>query len=92
MAYDNTNTGILNINDKGDNEKRPDYKGSVNIEGVDYWLSGWTRTAQQGDRAGQQFISLKAEKKKDAVESMRPMSAPQPVLSADNFDDDILFN
>jgi len=33
--YDNTNTGSLFKADKGDNEKRPDYRGSVNVDGVE---------------------------------------------------------
>ena len=29
--YDNNLSGVLFKNDKGDNEKRPDYKGSLNV-------------------------------------------------------------
>ena len=53
--YDKTNTGTLNKNDKGDNEKRPDYKGKIDIEGTLYWLSGWIREGNDG-----KFLSLKA--------------------------------
>lgn len=64
MSYDNTNTGSLFKNDKGDNEKRPDYKGSVNVDGVEYWLSAWIRTAGDNTkRAGEKFMSLKLEAK-----------------------------
>lgn len=58
--YDNTNTGVLFKNDKDGNEKRPDYKGSVNIEGTDYWLSAWIKTKRDGSG---KFMSLKAERK-----------------------------
>ena len=62
--YDNTNSGMLFKNDKGDNEKRPDYKGSVNVGGVEYWLSGWVRVAgESSKRAGEKFISMKLEPK-----------------------------
>ena len=60
QQYDNTNTGALFKNDKGDNEKRPDYKGSVNIDGSDYWLSAWIKTKKDGSG---KFMSLKAERK-----------------------------
>jgi len=70
--YDNTNTGSLFKNDKGDNEKRPDYKGSVNVDGVEYWLSAWIRTAgDNSKRAGEKFMSLKLEAKEQ-------QSAPPP--------------
>lgn len=56
--YDNTNSGAMFINDKGDNPKRPDRKGSLNVEGVDYWISGWVR-----EKDGKSYLSLKVERK-----------------------------
>jgi hypothetical protein len=42
QSYDNTNTGIIRGNPGIiDNNKRPIVKGSINIEGEEYWLSGW---------------------------------------------------
>lgn len=60
--YDNTNTGALFTNDKGDNPKRPDYKGNLNVNGVEYQLSGWNR---QSKKSGESFLSLKIEPKQD---------------------------
>ena len=71
--YDNTNTGILFINDKEGNDKRPDRKGSINIEGREYWLSGWLR---QSNKTGETFLSLKAEPK-DAQQ--RPVQSDEDV-------------
>ena len=36
MEYDNTNRGSLFKNDRKDDAKFPDYKGSLNVEGVDF--------------------------------------------------------
>ena len=64
MSYDNTNSGILTKNDKGDNEARPDYKGSINVGGVDYWLSAWIKTGRDGTKlAGQKSMSLSVQPK-----------------------------
>ncbi len=41
--YDNTNSGVLFKNDKKGNEKAPDYKGKVNIEGKEKELLDWMR-------------------------------------------------
>lgn len=58
--YDDTNSGALFINDKGGNDKRPDRKGTLNVEGVEYYISGWIREAKNG---GGKFLSLKVERK-----------------------------
>ena len=41
--YDNTNRWTLNKNDRKEKETHPDYKGSINVDGVDYWLDGWIK-------------------------------------------------
>lgn len=46
--YDNTNTFTLNKNDKGDNPKRPDYRGKINVDGIEFTLSGWVREGANG--------------------------------------------
>lgn len=73
QQYDNTNSGALFVNDKGDNDKRPDRRGTINIEGVEYTLSGWLRTPNNG---GAQFLSLKAERKDGAKPQRQAPQAP----------------
>jgi len=46
--YDNTNTFALFKNDKGDNPKRPDYRGKLNVDGIEFTLSGWVREGANG--------------------------------------------
>jgi len=58
--YDNSNSGVLFKNDKDGNEKRPDYKGSINVGGVEFWLSAWIRTPNAG---GAKFMSLSVQPK-----------------------------
>ena len=47
MSYDNTNKGAMWRNNEKQQDNQPDFKGSINIEGVEYWLSGWSK--KQGD-------------------------------------------
>ena len=61
---DNTNKGTLNINDKQGNDKRPDMKGRINVDGKEYWLSAWEREGKNG-----KFWSLSIEAKKEAQEA-----------------------
>jgi hypothetical protein len=74
MQYDNTNSGAIFVNDKGDNPKRPDRKGSINVEGVDYWISGWIR-----EKEGKPYMSLKVERKENQgqAQSAKPQAATQ---------------
>lgn len=49
MAYDNTNKGVLFINDRKQKDSHPDFKGSLDVGGVSYWLSGWRKTTSKGE-------------------------------------------
>ena len=69
--YDNNLSGALFKNDKGDNEKRPDYKGSAEIEGVQYWVSAWIRDTAKG-----KCLSMKYEKKEQQAAAKPAQSAP----------------
>lgn len=65
--YDNTNSGALFINDrKGSNDRQPNLRGSINVEGTEYWVSAWTKQIKNGPRAGQKMISLAIQPKEDA--------------------------
>lgn len=59
MEYDNTNRGSLFKNDRKDDAKFPDYKGSLNVDGVEYWLSAWLKLSKDG----QKFMSLSIKNK-----------------------------
>ena len=70
--YDNTNRGALFINDrKTPGSKQPDYKGSINIEGVEYWVSGWVKDTTRGE-----IVAMSVEKKESGP-SRQQQSAPR---------------
>lgn len=79
MAYDNTNSGILTRNDKQGNENRPDYRGSINVDGVEYWLSAWIKEGRDGTKlAGQKYMSLSVQPKEARQDYAAPAPAPTP--------------
>ena len=41
--YDRTNRGAIWKNRDKKEDKHPDFKGSLNVDGVDYWVSAWKR-------------------------------------------------
>ena len=84
MQYDNTNRGAIFKNDDKQQDNHPDYKGSLNVNGVDMWVSGWLKTSE---KTGKKFMSLSVKPKED--KPFKQVSSPkrQPV----EFDDDIPF-
>lgn len=84
MNHDNTNSGALFKNDKEGKESRPDYRGTLNVNGTDFWISAWLKSS----KAGQKYMSLSAQPKqakdiKGAVAHKEPAAA--------DFDDEIPF-
>lgn len=69
QQYDNTNKGALFKNDDKRNDKDPDYKGTVNVDGREFWISGWIRTPR--DTTKKKFIGFTV-KLKDANGSRNP--------------------
>jgi hypothetical protein len=86
MSYDNTNSGLLARNDKQGNDSRPDYRGSINVDGREYWLSAWIKTGRDGTKlAGQKYMSLSVQPK-DAPAAAPPPFAPAPAPARMNQD------
>ena len=64
---DYTNKGILFKNDyKKDNEKAPDYKGKINVDGKELELAAWVRKGDKGS-----FMSLSVSEPYDKPEKSK---------------------
>ncbi len=82
--YDNTNTGIMSKNDRKDQPNHPDYKGQININGKEFWLSGWIKERKDGTG---KFMNL-SFKSKDEQQQAKPQPAQQQKQrQADPFED-----
>jgi hypothetical protein len=66
MSFDDTNRGAL-FREQKEKESDRDYSGTINIGGVEYWLSGWVKTSKKGAK----YLSL-AAKPKDAAAAAKP--------------------
>jgi hypothetical protein len=83
--FDNTNRGAMFKNDtEGKSEGFPPYGGSLNVDGVDYWISGWVKEGSKG-----KFFSLSVKPKEQRQESRPQRQAPAP--ANDFVDDDLPF-
>lgn len=89
MAYDTTNTGILSKNDRKEKDTHPDHKGQINVNGVEYWLSAWIKTRNDGSG---KFFSLSVTPKdaqpQQRQQTQRPTAARQaPAKTGSGFED-----
>ena len=85
--YDNTNRGSLFKNDRKELDNHPDYNGSINIEGKDFWLNGWLKESKKD---GKKFFSL-SEKPKDQDAGKTPVKAKSAPAKAKDEDSEIPF-
>lgn len=82
--YDNTNRGTLGKNRRKEKDSHPEYTGTLNVEGKEYWLSGWVKDGPENSK----FFSLSVKPKEAKPQGN---SSPQPSNNAPFPDDDIPF-
>lgn len=58
------NSGHLNINENKTQPKYPDYRGTLNADGIAYWISGWWKTGKDG----KPFLSLSLREKDEQID------------------------
>lgn len=84
MPYDNNNSGALFKNDrKREGKKDPDYTGSVEVDGVGYWIDAWIKNKDTPGKKTLLSLSFRPKEKKQYREEdedqRRPHhSAPPP--------------
>jgi hypothetical protein len=71
--YDNTNRGAL-FKGKKEQDSHPDYEGSINVGGKEFWLNAWLKTSSKGVK----FMSLSVKPKQG------PASKTHPSVDADS--------
>lgn len=59
------NSGVLFTNDRKERDNQPDRRGSALIDGVEYWVSAWSKP----DRNGNTYFSLAFTRKDKATQS-----------------------
>lgn len=87
MEYDNTNKGALFKNDRKEQDTHPDYNGSINVGGEEYWLNAWVKESKKD---GKKFFSLSV-KPKDQAAGKSPVKAKSAPAKTRDEDSEIPF-
>lgn len=76
MAFDPTNRGALFKNERKEKDTHPDYTGSLNVDGAEFFLDAWLKTAD----SGRKFMSVSVKRKdKQAPPPKAPRRAEDDV-------------
>ena len=88
MGYEQKNNqGSMFLNDKQGNESRPDWRGSITVNGVEYWCSAWNKAT----RDGKKWLSLSVKPKEERPQTKPANSAPQRDPEDPGFGEDLPF-
>lgn len=79
--HDNRNRGALWGNKEKKQPNHPDFKGSLNVDGVEYWVSGWRR--KEGDNPKSPALRLSIQPKDDRPQ--RSLGGKGRPANPDNF-------
>jgi uncharacterized protein (DUF736 family) len=83
--YDNTNRGALFKNNRKEQPNHPDYNGTLNVGGVDYYLNAWLKESKKD---GKKFFSLSVKEKGVNAPPRSPTAAEN---GTPDFSDEIPF-
>jgi hypothetical protein len=87
--YDNTNRGSIWKNDKKEKDTHPDFTGSLNVDGREFWVSAWKRKEGASPKAPALSFSVKP---KDEPHERRPVEDVRGGSKPRDMDDEIPFN
>ena len=85
MTYDNTNRGAIWKNEEKSEDTHPDFKGSLNVEGVEYFFDAWKRKPDANPKAP--ALSFRV-KRKDKQPDAQIGNDHTQIGNAGGFDDD----
>ena len=86
--YDDTNRGQIWKNDRKETDNQPDFKGSLNVEGIQFWVSGWKRRPDANPRAPALRFSIQRKEQQPVSTSSASQAHQAPGV---DLDDDIPF-
>lgn len=81
MAFEQKpNMGALFKNDNKVDDTHSDYNGSINVDGVDYWLNAWLKKSA----SGKTYMSLSVKPKRQEAKREEPKTPMQGIQGMDS--------
>ena len=69
MNFSNTNRGQIWPNEQKGKDTQPDFKGSLNVKGEEFWISAWKQKGGANPKAPSLSFSVQ---KKDETAKQQP--------------------
>jgi hypothetical protein len=95
QQYDNTNRWVLFKNERKDKDTSPDYTGTLNVDGVEYFLDAWLKDGKNGGKFFSGRIKRKDKQQMrglaDDLRSNSPQAPARGRAPANDIDDSIPF-
>jgi hypothetical protein len=74
MAYEQKqNSGSLFPNKRKEKESHPDLTGTLDVDGVQYWINAWSKTAKTN---GEEWLSISIRPKDAQSQPAKTYTAP----------------
>lgn len=86
--YDNTNRGALWQNKDKAQDTHADFTGTINVDGVEYFLNGWKR--KEGASASSPALSVSVKRKDKQPTAAKPAGGGSARIK-DDMEDSIPF-
>lgn len=91
MAYDNTNRGSVWKNKKKEKDTHPDFTGSLNVDGTEYWVNAWRRKADAPESAPVMTFTIRPKEVVVDHQNERPKVRQSSADMGRDMDDEIPF-
>lgn len=91
QEYDNNNRGSIWKNEKKETDTHPDFTGSLNVNGVEYWVSAWKRKQGASEKAPALSFSIKPKDASTGTPQRQDTPSNERTDTFSDFDSDIPF-
>lgn len=91
QQYDNTNRFTLFKNENRQSDKSPEYGGTLNVDGVEYFINAWVKEGRKGKFFSGSIKRKEGNPVRELADDLRANSPQAPARGRAPIDDDVPF-